>query len=116
MSLSVKEIERLLDEHEAQWDSGFFWWKNESDRNDGEHVEGLGKVWVVEEYGGGEGGTEDMHIVFRVREDSAQYRWQVRYFRKDGFYASFGESTWDGGFFEVKPVQRTVTVYEEVKK
>lgn len=37
-----------------------------------------------------------------------------RYFQKTGYYDSWDSTTWDGRLFEVKPVEKTITVYEEV--
>lgn len=71
-------------------------------------VEGLEHpVLVVEDFGGGEGSGEEMWII--VSYDG-------RYFRKDGYYASFDGDNWDGPFVEVRRSQEIVTVFREVGK
>lgn len=60
----------------------------------------------VSDYGG-EGMGETRYVVFSVTDGV-----DTRYFRKDGFYASYGGSTWDGEFSEVQPQERVVTVWE----
>lgn len=65
----------------------------------------LGKVWVVHEEGG-EGQGDHAEVVFTVDNR--------RFFRKTGYYASFYGFEWDGPFREVKAVEKTITVYEDV--
>ncbi len=65
-------------------------------------------VELVEADTGGEGHGEDIYMVFKtVDVDGAEQYW-----RKDGYYASYDGSDWDGDFREVKPVERVVTFYE----
>lgn len=52
---------------------------------------------------GGEGQGDDLWIVFKVGD---------QLFRKDGYYASYGESDYDGDLREVRAVVKAVTVYE----
>jgi hypothetical protein len=35
-----------------------------------------------------------------------------RYWRKNGYYSSYGGAEWDGEFYEVAPVIKTITNYE----
>jgi len=58
-------------------------------------------------------------------EGSAEYIWQVwavkdaegnlQYFKKEGYYASYDGSNWDGSLFEVEPFEKTVTDWKEKK-
>lgn len=64
------------------------------------------KLAVSDQYGG-EGQGDTLYIVISLSDGT-----NTRYFRKDGFYASYDGSTWDGDFREVTPVERTVTFYE----
>lgn len=54
---------------------------------------------------GGEGKGEERWVVARIG---------TQFFRKDGYYASHYGTDWDGEFYEVKPVEKTITVYEAV--
>jgi hypothetical protein len=55
---------------------------------------------------GREGGGEDIWVVIKVGD---------QLFRKDGYYGSGYGEDWDGGEpTEVRPVEKTVTVYESV--
>ena len=56
---------------------------------------------------GGEGQGDIRYAVFCFTDGSG-----TKYFRKDGFYASYDGSTWDGEFSEVQPQERVVTVWE----
>jgi hypothetical protein len=57
---------------------------------------------------GGEGHGEDVYMVFKtVDVDGTEQYW-----RKDGYYSSYGGTDWDGDFREVRPVERTVVFYE----
>ncbi|WP_280485393.1 hypothetical protein [Nocardia cyriacigeorgica] len=117
MSLSVDKVRDLLESYEDDgYSGGWSWWAYESNHNDGVEVPGLGKVWVVEHIGGGEGGGEHVHLVLKIRmEPEAGRTWRrTRYFQKNGYYASFNGTDWDGGFFEVQQVERRVTMYERV--
>jgi hypothetical protein len=116
MTLSVKDVETAIESYEDEsGESGWYFWKYEVDHEAGVDVPGLGKVRIVEEVGGGEGSGEEMYLIFSVLPEGG-YAWQRRYFQKNGYYASFDGANWDGAFVEVKPVKRTVTVFEEVRK
>lgn len=54
---------------------------------------------------GGEGQGDDIWVVVRVGD---------QLFKKSGYYASHYGTDWDGDVTEVKPVQKTITVYEDV--
>ncbi|XVU22559.1 hypothetical protein ACQPZJ_35565 [Actinoplanes sp. CA-054009] len=62
---------------------------------------------IGDTYTGGEGGGEDIEMIFEISDGLF-----TRYFRKTGYYYSYDGSNWDGGFSEVKPAQKTITVYE----
>ena len=55
---------------------------------------------------GGEGQGDYAAFVFQVGD---------QLFRKEGFYASHYGFEFDGDFDEVRPAEKTVTVYEPVK-
>lgn len=63
-------------------------------------------VSCVEDFGG-EGQGDTRYCVFKFEDSTG-----VKYFRKDGYYASYDGSTWDGDFKEVTPQERIVTFYE----
>lgn len=66
---------------------------------------GLGEVEEVEQYGG-EGKGETWYSVKYFKDHDV-------YIRIDGFYASYdGTSFYDGYGCEVRPTQKTITVYE----
>lgn len=67
----------------------------------GETVE----VHPVASYGG-EGMGNDIWFVVRIGD---------QLFEKDGYYASHYGTDWDGDFYEVKPAQKTVTIYKRVR-
>jgi hypothetical protein len=69
-------------------------------------VEGLGTVETIDS-DGGEGQGEVIYFVLKISDGDT-----VRYFRKDGYYASHYGTDWDGSFAEVSAVQRTVTFWE----
>lgn len=52
---------------------------------------------------GGEGQGDDIWFVIGIGD---------QFFRKSGYYASHYGTDWDGAFEEVRPVEKTVTVYE----
>ncbi|MFE7717521.1 hypothetical protein ACFU44_00590 [Nocardia rhizosphaerihabitans] len=72
----------------------------------------FGRVSVIEAETGGEGHGEHCELVLRVESPDGV----VRYFQKNGYYASFYGTDWDGAFFEVTPEQQTVTVYTKLPK
>lgn len=65
-------------------------------------------VELVESDTGGEGHGEDIYMVFKTTDADGT----VQYWRKDGYYASYDGSDWDGDFREVRPQERVVTFYE----
>jgi hypothetical protein len=62
-------------------------------------------IKCVEDFGGMDMGST-RYVVFSISDCN-----NTRFFRKDGFYASHYGTDWDGEFREVKPVQKTITVY-----
>lgn len=64
-------------------------------------------IRCVKNVGGYEGSGEERWAVFSLEDETG-----IRYFRKDGYYASYDGTTWDGAFREVKPTERTVVFYE----
>lgn len=115
MNLSVKDVETAIESFEHEGESGWYFWKYEADQVVGHEVPGVGRVRVIEAVGGGEGSGEEMYLIFSVVPEGG-YAWKTRFFRKDGYYASFDGSNWDGAFYEVEPTKHTVTIYQEVRK
>lgn len=66
-------------------------------REKGEVV-GLGKVEVVEDFGG-EGQGDLRYVVFKVTFADET----VKYYRQEGYYSSCDGTDWDGDFTEVTP-------------
>ena len=65
----------------------------------------LGEIKVVDEYGG-EGQGETWFCVFHFKDHDV-------YIRVNGFYSSYcGVEFYDGYGHEVKPIEKTITVYE----
>lgn len=87
--------------------AGSWWTWRDENGDDGTDVEGLGNVATVDTEGGYEGGPEHTHVVIRVTQGDV-----VRYFKKTGYYSSYGGSDWDGDIHAVQPTTKTVTVYE----
>jgi len=71
-------------------------------------IAGLGTVQTVKDHGGGEGSGEERYVVIKVTDNQGN----ETYYRKDGYYASYDGSTFDGEFREVTPRDRVVTFYE----
>lgn len=96
---------RYESDPESLIDSGEFWseLKYESDRYS-VVVDGVEyKATHVESRGGMDQGS-DIWVVFRLGD---------QLFKKSGFYASHYGTDWDGPLVEVKPVEKTVTVFEK---
>lgn len=114
MSLTDKEIGRALKNHtwgEEGYSPGDFGWGEWSEidgAEDGEVVPGVGTVKVLEDFGG-EGQGEVIYLIFEITDPEGG----VKLYRKDGFYASFHGSDWDGKFYEVVAREKVITVYEK---
>lgn len=67
-------------------------------------IEGFGQLEVVDRQGG-EGDGAEISVVIKAGD---------RYFRKTGYYSSWGESEMDSAVSEVQPVEVTRTEYEEI--
>ena len=59
---------------------------------------------LVEDFGG-EGLGDHAHVVIRVDD---------KLFKIDGYYSSYDGTDWDTEWYEVKPAEKTITVYEKV--
>lgn len=62
-------------------------------------------VIKIEDFGG-EGRGDDYWVVIQVGE---------QYFQMSGYYTSHSGGDFDGGLEEVRPVQKTITVYESAR-
>jgi hypothetical protein len=66
------------------------------------------KLSVETEFGGEGEGDSRWIVIKAVSDDGTE-----QFFRMDGYYASYDGSTWDGEFYEVRPREKTITVYED---
>lgn len=65
----------------------------------------LGKIKEIDQYGGEDQGSTWYTVKYFVDHDV--------YIRTDGYYSSYNGTDFDQGFGrEVKPTQKTITVYE----
>ena len=109
MSTSKNNLASMPVQHIEEVVQDFFessWWSLLWDEEVYE-IPGLGTVKHVDSHGGHEGAGEEMWVVFSVTDGDVS-----RIFRKDGYYASWDGSDWDGDFREVKPKLKTITVWE----
>jgi len=97
--MNFEEILSALDELKIEKEE-FGWHDIDTDAL----TEKVGEYEVADEHGG-EGQGDEMHIVYHFKKHDI-------YIRLDGWYSSYGESSWDGDYQEVRPTERTVTFYE----
>ena len=64
----------------------------------------LGEIKVVDEYGG-EGQGDEYWVVYHFVEHDI-------YIRVDGWYSSYEGSEFEDYGYEVRPTEKTITVYE----
>ena len=72
-------------------------------------LDGFGEVRLIEQFGGEDQGT-DYYIIFSVTDSDGK----KRIFKRCGYHQSHDGSYLDGPTLEVEPVQKTITVYDEV--
>lgn len=65
----------------------------------------LGESELVHEEGNSEGGGEYSELVRYFKEHNV-------YIKQTGVYYSYNGTDWNGDYHEVKPTQKTITVYE----
>lgn len=88
-----------------EWEAGFRVDEDGWTEVDGMRITIDGEQYVlkvVNTTGGMDNGSH-ASVTFQVGE---------QYFRKEGYYASHYGYDWDGDFKEVRPVEKTVIVYE----
>jgi hypothetical protein len=86
-------------------------WHNWEEGGDPIFVPGLGTVTTVESFGGGEGSGEYTWFVLSIEPEDGLDTFLVR---KEGYYASYNGTEWDGAFEIVEPREKTITVYEPI--
>lgn len=87
--------------------NGYGWESEKTKLHDGLNINGrIYPVDVIEQNRGGEGDFSlETSVIFKVGD---------QIFKKTGHYASHYGDDWDGPITEVKSVQKTVTVWENV--
>ena len=117
--MNLNEIEKALLDHARDitgYDDGwnFYtdlgYWKSKRNPSSAT-VDGLGEVEFVESTGGEDEGSY-ASIILKVTSGCAGCGQSTRYFKKEGYYASYEGYEWDGEFKEVFPTQKTITVFE----
>ncbi|WP_099021225.1 hypothetical protein [Mycolicibacterium palauense] len=106
MSYTIAELDEAIENDEAPWGGS---WHEFEYMSTGVGVPGIGTAKVLESKGGGEGSGEERWFVFSVENADG-----TRIFKRHGWYASFVGSSFDGPTVEVKPVQKTITVWEKL--
>ena len=125
--MNLHELESTLTEHEISYDyvwkygpdkgktetmtDVFDWsyWMHETPA-EGVDIPGVGHVSREAQHGG-EGEGDQAWVVLRIEHEDGQ----TKYYRKDGYYASFDGMYFDADFTEVTPTPKTITVYKAVK-
>ena len=110
----IEKLNSLEETYESEWGgfkNDFGYHDLDTDQEDTkEDIKELGKMeYIVDSDRALEGDAECMTTVILFKDHGV-------YIRLDGFYASYGESEWDGEYHEVKPIEKTVTFYEAVKE
>lgn len=96
--MTAEEILKVLENSDVSVDSFGY--------NDFDSVElGLGECKEIEKYGGEDQGSTWYSVKYFKDHDV--------YIRTDGYYSSYNGTEFDEGYgYEVKPAQKTITVYE----
>ncbi|MFE7717520.1 hypothetical protein ACFU44_00585 [Nocardia rhizosphaerihabitans] len=119
MTKTAAEVEAALLAHEDGHPFSWWEWAELEGWDEPVTVPGLGKVRILDlMHEVGDGGEDRWMIVQVVHEpeEGQKYGGLTRLYQKNGFYASWDGSHWDGAFFEVRATSRTVRIYEEVKR
>ncbi len=102
--LKTTHIEDYGDDEPSTFDSQTAWEHFHYGTKEGNHD---GWTAKVEKSYGGEGQGDQYWMVVSVSDGTT-----TRYFRRDGWYASYDGGYLDGDTYEVRPAERLVTVYE----
>jgi hypothetical protein len=111
MAISASELQNALvrdftDDEESLYPPYWFW--NELSDCDPVELEGIGRVESILTEGG-EGQGEKLYMILRLTTPEGD----EQFFRADGYYSSYDGRDWDGAeLYAVRPVQKTITVYE----
>ena len=87
-------------------------WNGDKERYEYKPVDlpGIGQLTILENVGGGEGDGNERYIVFAVTDYTTGYS---RYFRLNGYYASFYGTDWND-LEEVQAVPTVITVWKAI--
>ncbi len=96
--------EQYGDHEDFSFDTDYFWGESHYGSNEGTQDNWTAKV---EASYGGEGQGDEYWLVISVSDGET-----TRYFRRDGWYASYDGGYLDGESYEVKPQEKMITVYE----
>ncbi len=110
----IEKLNSLEEIYNEEEDTGYENFKdafgyNDMASDDQGDLKELGEIeYLIDSERALEGDSECMTTVVLFKDHGV-------YIRLDGYYASYGGSDWDGDYFEVKPVEKTVTFYEAIK-
>jgi hypothetical protein len=93
---------------EMSWDKGRFYKRVPRERV-GVDLPGIGFATHVDGFGGMDQGS-DYYFVFTITDAEGG----VRTFKRDGWYQSHDGGYYEGPTTEVKPVEKTITVWEDI--
>ncbi|WPH57741.1 hypothetical protein [Mycobacterium phage WXIN] len=81
-------------------------WFKRFDKKRGVSLDGIGYAELIDQFGG-EGKGDDYWFVIKVTDEAGE----ERFFRRNGYYASFHGSDLDGPTDEVKQQEKVITVW-----
>lgn len=112
--MSKIDLDKVLISFEMEDDTGEFFSDHSYPRGE-ENTSEDGKYSVTGiEKKGGEGQGEEYHIVLKIKDEESGHE---EFWIHTGFYSSWEGVDWSyGECYQVEPVQKTITVYEEVKE
>lgn len=108
VTYTICDLDKVIEDYNGEWGGSWDDFKEDVECNSSVDIPGIGQARYVD--GHRDGGEDGYYFVFAVIDSEGN----GRLFKRCGWYVSHSGGELDGPTYEVKPRQKTITVYDAI--